>query len=98
MRLHPNIRAAQILDAAMDCAVKHGYTKFTRSDVARKIKVADGLINNYYQTMDHLRRAVMRRAIDNKVLIIIAQGLAAGDRIAAKAPLELKKQALASLT
>jgi hypothetical protein len=44
-----------------------------------------------------LRRAVVRAAIDQKDLAIIGQALAAKDKHAAKAPLELRVAALASL-
>lgn len=90
-------RTKQILDGAVAEAIKCGYQNITREAIARRIGVVPGTINIYYETMTQLKRDVMRYAVREGKLPIIAQGLAAGDPHAKKAPQELKERALASL-
>ncbi len=89
----PTLRRAQILQAAMAVAVKVGYQKATRGMIASEAGITGGLITHYFGTMTQLKRALMRAAIQNETLEIIAQGLANGDDHARKAPAELKTKA-----
>lgn len=96
-RLEPKQRSAQILDAAIEVAVKHGYQNIQRKTVADAAGVAESLVSKYFGTMPDLKRDVMRAAIRTRCLAVIAQGLAMKDRHALKAPEELRQQALATL-
>jgi AcrR family transcriptional regulator len=97
-RLEPADRKREILAAAIRIARKPGgWHKLTREAVAAEAGCADALISRHFGTIPNFKRDVMRAAIAQQVLPIIAQGLAAGDRHASKASPELKNKALNSL-
>lgn len=96
-RLDPAVRREQILDAAIALSKTRGYTNITREAVTQAAGVSPRLLNYYYKTMNQLKRDVMRHAIKNKVLEVIAQGLLAKDPHALKIPDSLKKLAVATL-
>lgn len=97
-KLKPAERKKQILDGAVEQAKRVGYQHVTRDAIAASVGVSAGLINLHFSTMTQLKRDIMRAAVKRKILSIIAQGLAAGDAHARKAPDDLKRLALASLT
>ena len=97
-RLEPKARKRQILAAALiTVGAPGGWSNLTRERVGRQAGCADSLISSYFGTMSTFRRTIMRAAIVDENLSVIAQGLAAGDKYARKAPDDLKQQALASL-
>ncbi len=93
-RMKPKERKEQLLSIALDVSRRIGYQHITRNDVAEKAGVTINLINNYFGTMPRFRRTIMRAAIKNEVLEVIAQGLICGDAQAKKADPKLKKKAL----
>lgn len=97
-RLAPDDRKQQILDAAIRVAGRPGgWAQLTRESVAKEADCAEGLVSRYFGTMVAFRRAIMRAAIQARNLAVIAQGLAAGDSNAQKAPPELKAAAVKTL-
>lgn len=97
-RLKPDDRKQQILDAAIKVAGKPGgWAKLTRDAVAKEAECAEGLVSRYFGTMVVFRRAIMRAAITSANLRVVAQGLAAGDPNAQKAPPEVKAAAVKTL-
>lgn len=96
-RLKPTDRKQQILAAALVIAKRAGYAHVTREAIAVEAECAPALVSNYFGTMTSMRRDIMRAAIRERVLTIVAQGLAAGDAHARKAPDDIKQAALASL-
>jgi AcrR family transcriptional regulator len=98
LKLKPTDRKQQILTAAISLAVKDGYQKVTREAIAEAALCSPGLVSNYFNTMTQCRRAIMRAAIKDRNLTIIAQGVVAKDKDALKAPTELQEAALKSLT
>lgn len=96
-RLLPKDRKEQILIAAIEVAQESNYMRITRDQVANKANCAPALISNYFGTMPNFRRDLMRFAVRNEVLEIIAQGLVLGDAQAKKAPQELRDKALANV-
>lgn len=74
-----------------------GWGQLTRDAVARNAACSDALVSSYFGTMVNFRRAVMRHAIKGENLAVIAQGLAAGDKTARKAPEPLKAKAIKTL-
>ena len=98
-RLQPDDRKQQILDAAIKVAGRPGgWGKLTRDAVAREAQCAESLVSKYFGTMIAFRRSIMRAAIQARNLAVVAQGLAAGDTNAQKAPPELKAAAVETLT
>lgn len=91
----------EILTEAITQAAQRGYQNIKRQEIADALGISAGLINAYYGTMPQLKRAVMRRAIRvsacDASLRVIAQGLAARDKQAEKAPDALKRKALLTL-
>lgn len=92
-RLDPDVRSAQILSAAVTLAKRRGFSRLTRDAIAEEAGVSVGLVSNYLGTMDDLRNEVMRRAVVEEILPIIAAGLAEGNRIALRAPASLRHRA-----
>lgn len=97
-RLDPSERKARILDAAVEVARKHGVASTSRKRVAEQAGVSPALVSAYFTTMAKMRRAVVRQAIQQEILPIVAAALANGDASARKAPAELQRRALASIT
>jgi len=98
-RLHPDDRKQEILNAAIKVAGRPGgWGKLTRDAVAKEAGCAEGLVSKYFGTMIAFRRSIMRAAIQARNLAVVAQGLAAGDTNAQKAPPELKAAAVETLT
>jgi AcrR family transcriptional regulator len=97
-RLDPKQRTQQILNAAVRVAKKSGYLNITREAVAAEAGCSIGLVTLRFETMTQLKRAVIRQAVKERVLEVIAQGIVARDTYALRAPEELKKQAVAALT
>lgn len=95
-RANPELRKGHILATAVALAKEHGYHKLTRDGVAEAAGVSMGLVTRYFGTMVQLKRDVVRYAIREEVLEVIAQALALGDDHARKAPAELKERAKAS--
>lgn len=87
----------RILAAAVTIATQTGLESITRERVATLCDLHDSNVSYHFESMANLRSHVIRRAIDRKLLPIIAQGIAAGHPVAQSAPHELKKQALATL-
>jgi AcrR family transcriptional regulator len=96
-RLDPKERKNQILDVAVTLAATYGINTLRRDSVAKAAEVSDGLVSRYFNTMNQLRRAVMRAAVHREILPIIAEGIALRDPDALKASEELRAKALASL-
>lgn len=97
-RANPALRKESILDAAMIIAKGRGYRKVTRELVAKAANISPGLVSRYFGTMAQLQRDIIRRAIKDEVLEVVAQGLANGDKHALKASKELKTKAAHFLT
>lgn len=93
-RLSPTLRRALILDAALQAATTGHYLKITRRDIADAADVAPTLVTHYFGTMCALRRTIMRHAVKQSCLPVIAQGLTANDRHALKADQTLRDRAL----
>lgn len=98
MRLKPDDRKMRILRAALVVANREGgWSTLTRQSVALEAGCAEGLVSKYFGTMTEFKRTIMRAAVQNRLLSVVAQGLACGDKHAQKADPELKSKALSTL-
>lgn len=92
-RLDPGVRTAELLQAALRVAADRGWRTMTRDCIAAAAGVSPGLVSARLGTMDALRRSVMRAAVKQRVVRVVAEGLAVGDAQARKAPEDLKREA-----
>ena len=90
-------RKKQILDQAVAQATELGYQNVTAAGVAAALQVQPSLIFHYFDNVADLRRQLVRAAIKNEVLPVIAQGVAMKDRQVMRAPVELRNRAVANL-
>lgn len=86
-----------VLTAAIALAQKRGFGSYSRRDVAAQAGVAVGTVSHAFGSMEALHNAVMRTAVRERILSILATGLALRHPIAIAAPPDLKTLALASL-
>ncbi len=96
-RMQPDARKAEILAAALDTARAVGYRHVSREAIAATAGCSPGLVSAYFGTMPALRRAIMSAAIARRDLVVLAQGLAAGDSKAKAAPEALRRAAAKTL-
>lgn len=84
-----------ILRAAIELAKEDSYQWVTRDAVAAKAGVAAGTINTAFGNMAELKRAVIRHAIEHRILPIVAEAIGARHPIALDScPEDLRKEAL----
>lgn len=91
-------RRDAILSAAVAVAREKGLAGMTRQAVADAACVAPGLVSHYFATMANLEDRVIRQAIAEKVLEVLADALAKRHPSAQLAPLRLRQQALSTLS
>lgn len=97
-RVPAAMRKQQILEVAINEAKKSHYNKITRDGVAEAAGVSMGLVTKYFGTMQQLRTQVIRHAVKQSIIEIIAQGIASNDDRAKKASQEDKQKAIELLT
>ena len=88
------MRKDQILNVAICLSKTHGYHKITREAIAHHADVSASLVSRYFNTMNQLRRTIIRAAIKQKIPEIIAQGIANRDARVQDIPDELRAKAL----
>jgi AcrR family transcriptional regulator len=96
-RMKVDDRKIQLLREAIKLAEKHGYRHVSRKQIGDAAGVSEGLLSLHFGTMDDFRKALMAHAIATSNARVIAQGLIAGDKLARKAPENLKQLALSSV-
>lgn len=96
-RLTPEARKEMILQCALAAAELKGFTNFSSGDVASAADCGHPLVYHHFHSMDNLRREVMKLAIKQRNLTVIAQGLANKDPVAATVSDALKAEALKNI-
>lgn len=96
-RMKPADRKACILTAAITEARRLGYNKFRLVDVAKAAACSTASVMHYWTTMEQVRRDVMRAAIKDEILEIVAVGIALDDPRCRKLSIDLRERAKASL-
>ncbi len=89
------VRTAELLTVALRLAAADGWRLMTRDGIARAAGVSYALVTHRLGTMDAVRRSVMRLAVKERCVPVVAEGLVAGDRQARKADAELRAAAQA---
>lgn len=90
-------RNRTVLEAGVSLATAHGMQAVTRPRVAAESGLALGTVSNAFGSMDGLRDAVMRAAVEREILPVVAQGLAERYPAAMNAEPDLKTRALAQI-
>jgi AcrR family transcriptional regulator len=85
---------ATILDAAVAVALRSNYRTVTRKAIASKAKVATGTVSYHFGSMTRLRDAIIKRGVDGRLPVIVAQGLADKHRLTRKIAPDLKAAAI----
>lgn len=95
-----HVRHDQILDAALALAKRSGWKALTRDRVAEAALVGAGSVNTVFGTIEDLKSAVMREAVnraiagDDMLVDLIAEGLCERHPAARAAPEDIKRKAL----
>lgn len=89
-RLDPSVRTDQLLAVALRQAAAEGWRCITHDSIARDAGVSRALVVHRLGTMEQVRRSVMRAAVKERVVRVVAEGLAAQDRHACKADATLR--------
>lgn len=92
-RLKPTIRKPHILEAALAVARARTLPQTTLTAVAEEAGISHALVTHYFSTVKKLRRAVMRLAVEQEDLQVIAFGLVTNNKQALKAAPELQQRA-----
>jgi AcrR family transcriptional regulator len=93
--LPPADRTRDLLAVAVAVAAVQGWRTLTRDAIAAAAGVSPGLVSARLGTMDALRRSVMRAAVRERVVPVVAEGLVHGDKQARRADEALVAQAAA---
>lgn len=94
----PDDRKNELLSEAIELSKEIGYSHITRDGIAERAGVSYGLVTRYFQSMDNLKRLVLKQAIHDEILEIIAQGLVLKDPLTKRLPSELKEKVLLYLS
>jgi AcrR family transcriptional regulator len=93
-RQKPDVRKDAITAVALRLAAETHYMQVQRKQIADELGVTPPALTYHFGTMQQLRRAIMRAAIDKEDLVVIAQGLVGQDEHAKKAPEALRRRAV----
>ena len=93
-RMSPAARYDEIISAAVRRSIDLGYNKISREDVALAAHCSPALVSQYLGTLTHMRRQIMRAAVTNEVLEVIAQGIVMGDKHAMRALESIRRMAI----
>lgn len=97
LRMNPKDRKRQLINCGLKLAEDVGYKNVTMAALTESAGVTRTLYHRYFTTVGQFRVDVMRAAVKQKNLRVIAQGLIAQDPQALKASAELREQAAATL-
>lgn len=90
-RSDPAARTAELLKVALNLAAAEGWRTLTRDRIAQVAGVSPALVSVRLGTMEALRRSVMRAAVKDRVVAVVAEGLLVGDKQARKADTSLRE-------
>lgn len=97
LRMDPKDRKRQLLDVGLKLSERVGYKNVTMGALTEAAGVTRTLYHRYFSTVGRFRVDVMRAAVKQENLVVIAQGLVAKDPHALKAPTELRERAAATI-
>lgn len=92
-RLDPKRRTDELLAVALRLAAANGWRTLTHADVAQAAGVSPGLVVARLGTKTSMLRDVMRAAVREGVVAVVAEGLAVSDKQAMRADEQLRERA-----
>ena len=93
IRLLKERRYENILRVAINLSIEIGYANIRAGSVAERAQVSRPLVLHYFGSLRNLKKSVMERAIKERIIIIVMQGVSSNDPIALRAPAELIREA-----
>jgi len=78
-RMQNVLRKNMLLQIGLDLAKHHGYTNVSKYKIADKADVSPSLVAKVLGTAVNMRRDIMRYAIKNQCLSVMAQGMVLRD-------------------
>jgi AcrR family transcriptional regulator len=94
-RQTPTRRRVSLLEVALRLAAAQGWQNLTRAAIAQSAGVSEALVTVRLGSMEQLKAAVMRAAIRDECVPVVAEGLALRDKQACRAGVTLKRKAAA---
>lgn len=94
-RMDPKRRTDELLAVALRLAAARGWRTLTHAAVAQAAGVSQGLVVARLGTKHQMLRAVMRRAVSEGIVAVVAEGLAVKDKHALRADEALRERAAA---
>lgn len=85
-----DLRTVELIDVALRLAAADGWRSLTRERIAVAAGVSPALVSARLGTMDQMRRSVMRAAVKQRVVAVVAEGLALRDKHAMAADESLR--------
>ena len=85
-------RTAEMLRAALDLANVTSWQALTHDSIARKAGVSASLVKVRLGSIATVRQAVMREAVKQRVVRVVAEGLAVRNRTARRADASLRAE------
>lgn len=92
-RVHKPLRIDHILNRATKLAQRKSYEQITREEIAEASEISPSVVSFHFGSMGHLRNEILRKAVAEENLKIIAQGLVNNHPVALRAPLRIKRAA-----
>lgn len=89
----PHERTTSLLTTALAVASRTGWRTLTRESIAAAAGVSPALVSARLGTADAIRRSVMRAAVRQRCVPVVAEGLAARHPAALRADAELRAAA-----
>jgi len=83
-----------VLIVATSLASAVGYQNITREEVAQSSFTSPGTVSGLFGSMEQLKQEVVKFALDNACLPVIAQALANRNKLAMAASENLKRRAM----
>lgn len=97
-RMNPLARKEQILNTAINLSLENGYRQLTRRSIANRMQCASALINHYFNGIEELKKIVLKTAIEQEIIPIIADNYIGWGRETAELPQHLKEKVIRYLT
>lgn len=73
--MKPNLRRDQIMEAAIQLSLSHGYRTLTRVNVAIASRSSEGTVSRYFLTTANLKKEVLKEAVKREILPILVENL-----------------------